>query len=90
MKTLAELDKAMKEVEQMKSDLSKHIGGGEWIICFYDTYSLIRMGAWKHVDNIAGPTVKVAMLSTDAIIDPGAYTEEELQPVVERIMELSK
>ena len=88
MKTLAELDKAMKEVEQMKSELSDRIGGTEWIICFYDTYDSMRFGVWKikHNGNING---KVATLSADAIIDPGAYAEEELQPILDRIMELA-
>ena len=88
MKTLAELDKAMKELNEMKSELSDRIGGGEWIICFYDHFTPMQFGAWKlkHNWNING---KVATLSADAIIDPGAYAEEELQPILDRIMELA-
>ena len=88
MKTLAELDKAMKDLNEMKSELSDRIGGSEWVICFYDHFTTMQFGVWKlkHNWDING---KVATLSTYAIIDRGAYTQEELQLVLERIMELA-
>lgn len=90
MATLAELGKAMKEVRRMQSELSKRIGGDDWIICFYETYRTPRFGAWKRKDNETDDLASVlALLSTDSITECGAYTEEELQPVLDRLMELA-
>lgn len=90
MTTLAELDKSMKDVRRMQSELSNRIGGDDWIICFYESYGSQRFGAWKRKDNDTDDLASVlALLSTDSIIERGAYTEEELQSVLDKVMELA-
>ena len=84
MATLAELEKAVDEVRKLKVELSKQIGGDKWVVCVQDHYTPVQFTVWMVEHNkIAGSNY--ATLSTDAIIDSGYYTQEELQPLLDKI-----
>lgn len=88
---LDELKELNKNISEVKCKVIDIIGGSEWLVSIHDHYSPFQFGVWLYDDNGEIDLNRhSAVLSEEEILDCGKYTEEQLQPLLDRIKSLSK